>query len=171
MARHRNGNEERQAEEQVRPRENVVNKARAPFELQPMQLHEIERESQRQDDDDHTYQPVGAKAPTCDKTSKQGGCEGGCEVSACDSDGLSDQHTNVCHEQHQQCGERKASLKTLLDTLVGRAEFCVVFSRWLEHKYLPQLRSDPEDSTELNQRDHDEVKERWTVELASIETR
>src|SRR6266702_560673 len=119
MARHRNGDEECQAEEQVRPRENV-----------------------------------GDKAPTCDKTSKQGGCEGGSEVSTCDNDGLSQQHANVCHEQHQQRGERKTPLKALLGLLVGCAQLRVVFCRRLEHKYLPERSSDPEDGTKLKQRDH-----------------
>ena len=46
----------------------------------------------------------------------------------------------------------------------------MVFCRWLEHKEQPELRSDPEDSTEFDQRNHDEVKERRAIELATILT-
>ncbi len=55
--------------------------------------------------------------------------------------------------------------------LVGCAQLRVVFCRRLEHKYLPELCSDPEDGTKLKQRNHDEVKEGRPIELASIETR
>ena len=45
------------------------------------------------------------------------------------------------------------------------------FSRWLEYKKLPELGSDPEDRSEFDEHNHDEVKECWAIELAGIEAR
>src|SRR5258708_25289508 len=117
MARHRHGDEEGQAEEQVCPREDGAGQA---WKATPpsIQLQLIQRESRRQDDDDHTHDPESTKASACEKVRKQGRSEGVCYISPGDREGLSEQHASIRQQQQQQRGERKTPLKALSYLLV-----------------------------------------------------
>src|SRR5205823_12092790 len=45
----------------------------------------------------------------------------------------------------------------------------MVFRGWQEDEEYPKLRANPENCTEFNQRNHNEVKECWCIELARIQ--
>ena len=118
VTRHGDGDEECQAKDEVCPGEECEDSACAHLSPQSVQLQPVQRESRRQDDDDHAHQPEGAKAPAGDEPAEQRGREGGCEVPARDVERLPEQHAGICHEQHQERGERETPLEALLDLLV-----------------------------------------------------
>src|SRR6266700_3685242 len=65
VTRHRDRDEQHQAQEQVRQGKQLVNKRRAPFAPE-----HIQGKDDRYDNDEFAYQPVGAETPTSGETCK-----------------------------------------------------------------------------------------------------